>query len=262
MTITQEQAQPAIDHMNEDHGDANVIYVRVWGGIDNAVEATLKTITNEHMTFDVLDAVGKEYSDVKVVFEKPLADIGEAHKTLVVMAKDGKKELEKKTDLLDEVPALVDKLIKSTPILHLSTAAPDGQSQVGYTQFVGNQNKIYVLMSEMTVHVQHILAGNPKCSLMFNQNIKEAENLAALERFIVNGVFKEIPFEDELFEKTLEKLVARCGDVYKRMSKMADFHMFEITLGEGRYVKGFGLIFDRVDGTWGRARGSGHQKRK
>ncbi|MGB1361220.1 MAG: DUF2470 domain-containing protein [Alphaproteobacteria bacterium] len=262
--ITQEQAQPAIDHMNDDHADANIVYVRAWGGMDNVAEAKLKQITNDFMTFDVLDTSGVNHSDVKVKFKKPLADIGEAHKTLVSMVKQGREKLATKEDQLKLVPTNVDDLLKKLKILHLSTVDKDAQPIIGYTQFVGNQNKVYVMMSEMTNHTQNILNGNPNCSVMFNESPENAKSLFALERLTAEAVAKEIPYEDALFKQTIDKLVARCGEMFSKLADMEDFHLFEITINDARYVKGFGLIFDRKDGVWGRAggNGKGHRKRQ
>ena len=71
--------------MNADHRDANVLYVRAWGGIDTAVDATLKTISADYMTLDVLDDKGTEFKDIKIAFAPLIKDRQDLHRRLVSM---------------------------------------------------------------------------------------------------------------------------------------------------------------------------------
>ena len=167
------------------------------------------------------------------------------------------KNIETYDHIIDEVATL----IKQSKITHIATTDNNHQPDVGYTQFVGNQNKIFVMMSEMTAHCTHILDGNTKISVMFTENDRDSKQLAALERFTANATATEIEYGTDLWKSTMEKLVVRCGKIYLEMEKMADFHMFELELNDARYVKGFGEIYDRTNNVWGRAKGKGHRNR-
>jgi len=80
-----------LDHMNEDHADANLMYVQHYGAIKAATAAVLDDISLEGM--DLTATVDGAAQAVHITFEPPLADAEEAHMRLVKMAKQARRAL-------------------------------------------------------------------------------------------------------------------------------------------------------------------------
>ncbi|MEM6501188.1 MAG: DUF2470 domain-containing protein [Cyanobacteria bacterium P01_C01_bin.89] len=75
-------------HMNDDHGDAVVLYATAYGKVENVASATMDAIDAEGM--DLTAQVDGQPQPVRIAFEKPLADAKEAHDVLVTMLKSAK----------------------------------------------------------------------------------------------------------------------------------------------------------------------------
>ncbi len=75
-----------INHMNEDHADACLAYVRHFGKQPRACAARLVDVFPEHMVlrFEAEELPGEQ--DIKIAFPAPLASAEDAHHTLVSMA--------------------------------------------------------------------------------------------------------------------------------------------------------------------------------
>lgn len=72
-------------HMNDDHGDAVVLYATAYGKVEGVTSAVMDAIDSEGM--DITAQVDGASQAVRVAFEKPLADAKEAHVVLVEMLK-------------------------------------------------------------------------------------------------------------------------------------------------------------------------------
>ncbi|MEM9041851.1 MAG: DUF2470 domain-containing protein [Actinomycetota bacterium] len=81
-----EKAQ-MIEHMNDDHGDACLLYARHHLGIDSARSATMTGITRTTMTLDVTMQNGSRQT-ATYSFERPLTSVGDAAVFLAKMVGD------------------------------------------------------------------------------------------------------------------------------------------------------------------------------
>ncbi len=83
--FTQAISDRICNHMNKDHGDAVLTYVKVYGKTENANSAEMVAIDAEGM--DLAAQVEGQTVPVRVQFERPLANAKEAHVVLVEMLK-------------------------------------------------------------------------------------------------------------------------------------------------------------------------------
>ena len=80
-----------IDHMNDDHADAVLNYVKAYAGIVGAESAKLLDITPEGMVVEY--NVVTDSNICRIAFEAPLKDKSEVRQTLVAMANDARNIL-------------------------------------------------------------------------------------------------------------------------------------------------------------------------
>ncbi|MBD2495191.1 DUF2470 domain-containing protein [Nostoc sp. FACHB-280] len=88
-----EQFSPEIstricNHMNEDHGDAVLLYAKVFGNITEAISAKMLAIDSQGM--DLSAQFNEESIPVRIQFDHILADAEDAHQTLIAMVKQAR----------------------------------------------------------------------------------------------------------------------------------------------------------------------------
>ena len=76
-------------HMNEDHGDALVLYIKAFGNSPQAESAEMISIDPQGMNFSA--QVAGETVPVRVEFDHALKDAEDAHHTLIDMVKQARK---------------------------------------------------------------------------------------------------------------------------------------------------------------------------
>lgn len=76
-------------HMNEDHGDAIVVYARAFGNTPEAEAAQMISIDPQGMNLSAL--VKGEKFPIRIEFEQNLKDSEDAHQTLIAMLKQARQ---------------------------------------------------------------------------------------------------------------------------------------------------------------------------
>jgi heme iron utilization protein len=74
-----------MDHMNADHADSNLMYVKVYGNLWNATAARLVTLDKEGMDLEVTAPDGTQH--IRIPFEHRLKNEADAQRTLVAMSR-------------------------------------------------------------------------------------------------------------------------------------------------------------------------------
>ena len=74
-----------MDHMNADHADSNLMYVKVYGNLWSATAARMVTLDKEGMDLEVTVPDGTQR--VRIPFDHCLEDEADAQRTLVAMSR-------------------------------------------------------------------------------------------------------------------------------------------------------------------------------
>jgi putative heme iron utilization protein len=88
--LTPEISERICKHMNEDHGDAIVLYAKVFGKIDSPASAQMMGIDANGMDLNVVTT--GQTSAVRIPFERPLNDSEDAHQMLIAMVKQARSQ--------------------------------------------------------------------------------------------------------------------------------------------------------------------------
>lgn len=89
--FTAEQVRGMIEHMNDDHADSVLAYVRHFGGLPQATAAELLEVRPDAMRITAVTPEGT--SAVEITFDHRLTDNHDAHMTLVKLSKQAKRAL-------------------------------------------------------------------------------------------------------------------------------------------------------------------------
>ena len=76
-------------HMNDDHGDALVLYAQTYGNLPDAEAAEMLAIDSLGMDLSVQKQ--GEVVSLRIPFDHPLQDAKDAHHTLVAMIQEAKQ---------------------------------------------------------------------------------------------------------------------------------------------------------------------------
>jgi putative heme iron utilization protein len=74
-----------MDHMNADHADSNLMYVKVYGNLWSATAARMVTLDREGMDLEVTVPDGTQR--IRILFDHILQDEADAQRTLVAMSR-------------------------------------------------------------------------------------------------------------------------------------------------------------------------------
>ncbi|OZG74618.1 heme iron utilization protein [Hahella sp. CCB-MM4] len=91
MPLTPDEITSIVDHMNQDHADTIVNYVRYYGGVDGVISASLHSINQNEIYIDV---VAHSLScRLAIPLIRPLTSVTDARIILVEMAKQARSGL-------------------------------------------------------------------------------------------------------------------------------------------------------------------------
>jgi hypothetical protein len=102
-----------------------------------------------------------------------------------------------------------------------------------------DEDRFYLLVSDAARHSANLLH-RPRCSLLFIEDESRAEQLFARKRVALECRASEIPSGNPAFERITILMTERFGEIVTALSKMADFHLIELTPQSGEAVFGFG----------------------
>ncbi len=74
-----------MDHMNADHADSNLMYVKVYGNLWSATAARMVTLDKEGMDLEITVSGGTQR--IRIPFGHRLEDEADAQRTLVAMSR-------------------------------------------------------------------------------------------------------------------------------------------------------------------------------
>ncbi len=84
-----------IDHMNDDHADSNLMYVKVYGHLREATAARLVTLDKTGMELEVTLPSGLQR--LRLAFDHHLQDEKDAERTLIAMSRHAQAVLAEPT---------------------------------------------------------------------------------------------------------------------------------------------------------------------
>jgi putative heme iron utilization protein len=89
-SFSAEVSQCICQHMNDDHGDAVVLYAKAFGGVAKATSAEMLSIDADGMNLKA-QADGAALS-LRIQFEPALQDAEDAHHRLIAMIKQARTQ--------------------------------------------------------------------------------------------------------------------------------------------------------------------------
>ena len=126
--------------------------------------------------------------------------------------------------------------------LQIATLGSEQKPEASYAPFVWHEKACYLFLSDLAKHTRNLKL-NRSISVMMIEDENQARNKFARRRIVLQGEVQMIDRDQDLFETVLIKFRARFGEVMKLLEPLQDFHLFQITLSSGRFIRGFGQAY-------------------
>lgn len=126
----------------------------------------------------------------------------------------------------------------------ISTVNQQSIPNASYSPFVIDESKnIYIYISGLSTHTQNIYA-NPHVSVLFIDDETNTNNIFARRRLNFDCTATLIERETDHWHKIVEQFQGRFGQMIEILHGLPDFRIFQLTPQLGRFVIGFGNIYN------------------
>lgn len=124
----------------------------------------------------------------------------------------------------------------------LATVNAERWPEASYAPLLQHEQKFYIYVSELAAHTQNLLA-RPQASLLFIEDERQARNVFARQRAVLQVSATEISRDSGHWQQILQRMEDRFGSTMELLRSLPDFHLFALTPLSGSYVKGFGKAY-------------------
>ena len=129
-------------------------------------------------------------------------------------------------------------LIAGFDTVLMATSSVDGVPEISYSPYGIVDGELHVFVSDLAVHTGN-LKTNPRVSLLFIENEKNAEVLHARKRVTFTATAELIDRKSDRFRSVMSVLQVRFGDIMPLLESLPDFHLFAMRTDRAVLVKGF-----------------------
>lgn len=227
-----------LSHMNDHHQPEMIALCQKYGD-----PATLKngvgTARLVGVDFVGLDLIYNDNVSLRVEFPQKASEstLKDAIIALCMMAKSPE---------MNAIESEIAAFRKEFGSILIASVDKDGQAICSYAPLMQLDNKAYIYISEVAEHYSSISANPSKIEVMFLEDECKAKSVILRKRLKYRANARFISRESSEFENALNSLEQSMGGAggIRTIRQMTDFHLVELELGLGRFVKGFGAAYD------------------
>lgn len=227
-----------LKHMNEHHGAELVALCKKYGNANTFKNGEIENVVLKNVDFEGLDIA---YNDVSLRIEFPQKADANTLKDAIISLCQGTK-ISSSKDISYEIKSFQ----KEFGSIIIASIDKNGNAIASYAPLMQVNDKLYIYISEVAEHFQSISANPDKIEVLFLEDESKAKSVILRKRlkYRANAIFVKRDSEDfEIALNSLESAMGGAGGI-KTIRQMQDFHLIEIQLGMGRFVKGFGAAYD------------------
>lgn len=126
----------------------------------------------------------------------------------------------------------------------LATVDRDGIPDASYAPYVRDERtNVYLLASELASHTSNLLTTG-RASLLWIEDEENSPNIFGRRRLSFNCTVAEIDRADARWTEIIDRLQEARGERVAAIAFLGDFHLFCLTPTRGRFVEGFGGIYE------------------
>ncbi|MDF7676725.1 pyridoxamine 5'-phosphate oxidase family protein [Neisseriaceae bacterium ESL0693] len=150
-------------------------------------------------------------------------------------------DVRKKIQDSPDLSAAVDVLHRQNSLI-LATVNQEGKPHASYAPFAEYEGHMYVLLSGLSAHTQHLLH-QQETDVMVIEDEATARNVFARARLNYTVTVEVVDKDSTRAAPILEALQNKLGKTVNVLSGLGDFMLFQLTPVRGRLVIGFGRAY-------------------
>ena len=128
--------------------------------------------------------------------------------------------------------------------LVICTVDKDGMPNASYSPFVMDEQKnIYIYVSGLASHTQNLHAF-PKASVLFVEDEAKTQQIFARSRLSFDCEANLIERDTQLWLQIVSQFKTSFGNIIDMLEQLPDFRIFQLKPNSGRFVVGFGAIYE------------------
>lgn len=231
--------QSIMKHMNEHHKNELIALCKKYGKKESLINGEVQNATLTNVDFEGLDILYNDNISLRVEFPQKASET--TIKDAIITLCQGAKTF-KSADISDEIATFKQEFGS----IIIASIDKDGQAIASYAPLMQIHNKLYIYISEVAEHFASISANPHKLEILFLEDESKAKSVILRKRLKYRANARFVERNSEEFEKALNSLESAMGGAggIKTIRQMSDFHLIELELGLGRFVKGFGQAYD------------------
>ncbi|WP_052361996.1 DUF2470 domain-containing protein [Geminisphaera colitermitum] len=267
-----------LEHMNEDHADANLNYVRHFGSLPAAIAARLTDLDANGIYLEAT-LPGGEVRPVFIAFAQPLASSADAHPVLVEMAvaaagalagpqsqaansthpaaagrghgggAGGEGRSAGGGDAQKRAREAAVFLRENFKTVILGTVSGDGEPDASVAPAVFADGAFYVYISGLSHHTHNIRV-TKRASVFVIEDESSARQLLARRRLTFATSATPVARGTPRFIEIFAALKQKFGPVMEHLESMVDFELVQLAPKRGRLVAGFGQAYEVNPADW------------
>ena len=226
--------QSILQHMNAHHQAEMIDLCKKF---DNATE--INNVRLENVDFEGLDIVYNDNRKLRVEFPQK-CDEGTLRDTIIKLCQSAK------SPDMSSISNEVESFKKEFGSIFIASLDKNGYAICSYAPLIQLNGKLYIYISEVAEHYSSIKANPSKIEVMFLEDECKAKSVILRKRLKYRANARFIERDSQEFNQAIDSLESSMGGAggIKTIKKWSDFHLIEIELQKGRFVKGFGQAYD------------------
>ncbi|TLD97265.1 HugZ family heme oxygenase [Helicobacter jaachi] len=231
--------QSIIQHMNDHHQAELIGLCKKYGEPSALINGEVQNAVLKGVDFEGLDIVYNDNVSLRVEFPQKASE-----STLkdAIIALCQWAEAPNASAVAQEIAEFK----KTFGSIIIASIDKSDNALISYAPLIQIDNKAYIYISEVADHYQSISANPNKIEVMFLEDECKAKSVILRKRLKYRAHARFVERESQEFEHALNALESAMGGAggVKTIRQMTDFHLVELQLGLGRFVKGFGQAYD------------------
>jgi hypothetical protein len=145
---------------------------------------------------------------------------------------------------MSHTPLPYESFLDSFRSLILATVNGEGTPEASYAPYMRDEaNNFYLLASELASHTSN-LQTHPLASVLFIEDEDKTAQIFGRKRLSFSCQVEEIARSDRQWTEIIDKMQVAHGERVTMIAVLADFHLFKLIPVSGRFVQGFGGIYE------------------
>lgn len=146
-------------------------------------------------------------------------------------------------DRLEKAQAEYQRFAQSFDSIIIGTVSDENRPNASYAPFIMDELKnFYIYVSSLSTHTQN-LHRNPRASVLLIEDEAKSKQIFARRRLTFDCTATLLERDSPSWNRMADRFQSRFGETIELLRSLPDFRIFQLTPYAGRFVAGFGEIY-------------------